>query len=201
VLSWQPEDRTLRLFLAGPLPEALQADVFAALLAARRAASQARWVPPGQLHLTLAFLGETDGADVPSLVEALRPLGQRHGALMLGLEGAGCFGRPHEPSVLFAELKGDVPGLRKLEADVRGTLGPGRLADAKPYHPHLTLARSGSRQGDAALGRCRRALRGQALGAFLLDRLVLFQSELSTSGSLHTPLAEFALDAGASAHA
>jgi RNA 2',3'-cyclic 3'-phosphodiesterase len=191
----------LRLFLSGPLPEALQADVFAALLVARRAAPQARWVRPGQLHLTLAFLGETDGKDVPALVEALRPLGQRHASLLLGLQGAGCFGRPHAPNVLFAELKGDVPGLRALQTDVQATLGPARLADDKPFYPHLTLARAKSRQGDAALGRCRRALREQSLGTFLLQRLVLYQSELASSGNVHTPLADFALGTAATAHA
>jgi RNA 2',3'-cyclic 3'-phosphodiesterase len=190
----------LRLFLAGPLPEAFQVDVFAALTAARRAASQARWVRPGQLHLTLAFLGETDGAQVPSLLEALRPLGPRHRGLMLGLQGAGCFGRPQTPDVLFAELAGDVAGLRALEADVQGALGPWRSADGRRFYPHLTLARARSRQGDAALLRCQRALRAQALGAFLLERLVLFRSELLPTGSRHTPLAEFPLGAAAAAH-
>jgi RNA 2',3'-cyclic 3'-phosphodiesterase len=192
----------LRLFLAGPLPEALQADVFAALTAARRAASQARWVRPGQLHLTLAFLGETDGAQVPSLVEALRLVGPRHQGPMLGLRGAGCFGRPEKPDVLFAELTGDVGLLRALEADVRGALGPWRPPDAtgRAFHPHLTLARARSRQGDASLGRCQRALRAQVLGAFLLERLVLFRSELVPTGSRHTPVAEFPLGGSAAAH-
>jgi 2'-5' RNA ligase len=193
----------VRLFLAAPLPDGLQSTLFLALTAARRAAAQARWVRPGQLHLTLAFFGETAAADVPSLVDALRPVGARHAPPRLGLRGAGCFGRPHAPSLLFAELDGDLQGLRLLELDVRSAVGLQRVAGGpsrEAFHPHLTLARARSRQGDAALRRCQRALRHQALGTFLLERLALFQSELGSAGPAYTPLAEFPLGAAAAAH-
>ncbi len=192
----------MRLFLAGPLPNALQAAVFSALAPARRAAPQARWVRPGQLHLTLAFFGETETSRVPSLVDALREVAARHPAPVLGLQGAGCFGRPHQPHVLFAELTGELDALRALASDVRATVGASLLEEASgaPFQPHLTLARARSRQGDGALSRCRRALRGQAFGGFVLERMVLYQSELQPSGAKHTPLADFALGDSAAAH-
>jgi RNA 2',3'-cyclic 3'-phosphodiesterase len=194
----------VRLFLASPLPEDLQATLFLALTAARRAASQARWVRPGQLHLTVAFLGEQQAAQVPLLLEALRPLGVRHGPLLLGLQGAGCFGRPHAPNVLYANVTGDVAALRALVADARGALG-GALPFAQPsatepFVPHLTLARARGRPGDASLSRCARALRDRALGAFVLGRLVLYQSEPLPGGSRYTALADVPLGASAAAH-
>ncbi|MGO8970913.1 MAG: RNA 2',3'-cyclic phosphodiesterase [Myxococcaceae bacterium] len=195
----------LRLFVAGPLPDALQAQLFATLAATRRAASQARWVRPGQLHLTLDFLGEVDDSALPSLVDALRPVGSRHPALQLWLRGAGCFGRPHQPEVLFAELAGDVPGLGALEADVHEALQKWKRPPAEQaspaFHPHLTLARARGRRGDAALGRCQRALREQLLGGFLLERMVLFRSQLAQGGARHSPLVEFPLGSTAAAHA
>ena len=198
------EDRLLRLFLAGPLPAALQADVFAALGAARRAASQARWVRPGQLHVTLAFFAKADPSDVSSLVAALRPLGLRHRGLSLDVRGAGCFGRPHQPELLYAKLSGDLGGLLALHADVEASVAPLRQTPvgerSQPFHPHLTLARARGRHGDAALLRCQRALREQPLGAFLLEHLVLFQSELKPTGPEHTALAEFPLGRADSAH-
>jgi RNA 2',3'-cyclic 3'-phosphodiesterase len=185
----------LRLFLAGLLPEALQAAVFSALTAARRAACQARWVRPGQMHVTLAFFGETAAADVPSLTEAVRAVAPQHGPARLSLQGVGCFGRPHQPSVLFAELAGEVAALSALEADVRRAVGPVRRATAaeQAFHPHLTLARAQGRHGDAALARCLRALRAQGFGDFVLDRLSLLESRLLPTGSLYTPLSEFPL--------
>ncbi len=193
----------MRLFVAGRLPDALQAHVFEALSAARRAASQARWVKPGALHLTLAFLGEQDAAVVPALGQALQAVVPRHPAAQLWLQGAGCFGRPHHPEVLFAEVSGDTAPLQTLQADVQAALqpwlpGPGTAGQA--FHPHLTLARARGRAGDAALARCQRALRGQRLGGFLLERLALVQSELTATGARHTWLAEFPLGATAAAH-
>ena len=191
----------MRLFLAGPLPDALQAEVFSLLTAARRAAPQARWVRPGQLHLTLAFLGELEASLVPALLEALQPVALRHGAVQLWLRGAGGFGRPRQPDVLYAGLAGDVEALRALQADVQQALRPWAAAATEaadsPFRPHLTLARARARHGDAALGRCMRSLREQLFGHFLLDKLVLFQSQLGPAGARHTPLAEFALASAA----
>jgi 2'-5' RNA ligase len=192
--------QNVRLFLAGAPPHGLQSTIFEALKGERRAASQARWVRPGQLHLTLAFFGEMDAREVTSLVESLGPLGLRHSPTCLELKGAGCFGRPHAPSVLFAELEGDVAGLRALAADVRAVVGTpsvGGQTPAEAFHPHLTLARARSRQGDAALSCCQRALRQRALGAFVLERMVLCQSQLLPTGSLYTELAHFPLVAPA----
>jgi RNA 2',3'-cyclic 3'-phosphodiesterase len=189
---------TVRLFLAGPLPVLLQESVLARLAVVRRAAPQANWFKPGQLHLTLVFLGETPAPDVAPLVERLAPVGKRHPALPLALRGAGVFGPTHHPTVLFAQLAGDTDGLQALAADVRSALGA--LPDEKPFHPHLTLARARARRGDAALGRCQKFLRALDLGAFLLDRLVLFQSELQGVVRRYTPVAEFLLAAGQSVH-
>ena len=191
----------MRLFLAGLVPDVLQAEMYAQLAAARRAASQARWVPSGQLHLTLAFLGEVEASRVPTLVSALQPVALRHSAVQLWLRGAGTFGRPHQPDVLYAKLAGEVEGLRALEKEVEAALSPWATeGKPAPFHPHLTLARARGRQGDAALSRCVRALREQLFGSFRLEQLVLFQSVLGPGGARHTPVVEFPLGSASAAH-
>lgn len=189
----------MRLFVAGPLPGPVQAEVQTAVESVRRAACQVRWVPAAQLHLTLAFLGEVDPATLPALVEALRPAVLRHHRLQLVLRGSGCFGRPRQPEVLYADVVGDREELGALAAHLRSALGafvaePPR-SPAQPFHPHLTLARARARHGDAALVVCQRALRDRLLCAFVLDRVVLFHSESHGQWRVHTPLAEFPLAA------
>jgi len=186
----------VRLFLAGPVPEQLQASLLARLEPLRRAAPQIRWVLAGQLHLTLAFLGEVGPPSLPSVVERLRPMAGRHRPLTLTVQGVGCFGRPRRPTVLFAEIGGDRPALAALADEVRGALvpfSPRQEAAERPFHPHLTLGRARSRTGDASLLRCRAALVDLDLGSFPLRRLVLFESRLLATGAVHTELAEFPL--------
>jgi len=186
----------LRLFLAGPLPEQLESTLLARLAPLRRAAPQVRWVHPGQLHFTLAFLGEVPETSVASVVERLGPVAARHPALALAVRGAGCFGRPRRPTVLFAEVGGDRAGLASLADDVRAALAPelGTGGDAdRPFHPHLTVARTRLRQGDATLARCRAVLEDLDLGPFPLRHLVLFESQLRSGGAVHTEVAQFAL--------
>ena len=58
--------------------------------------------------------------------------------------------------------------------------------DARPFRAHVTLGRFRERAR-------RPHLPEVDLGAALLDRLVLFRSELKPSGAVYTPLASFVL--------
>jgi RNA 2',3'-cyclic 3'-phosphodiesterase len=188
----------VRLFLAGPLPEKLERALLARLEPLRRAAPQVRWVLGGQVHLTLAFLGEVGEPSLPSLLDSLRPVAGRHRVLTLAVQGVGCFGRPRRPNVLYADIAGDRPGLAALAGEIRSALGgwlPRPEGGEKPFHPHLTLARARGRHGDPSLLRCQSVLADLDLGTFPLQRLILFHSRLLSTGASHTELAAFPLGA------
>jgi len=50
-----------------------------------------RWVRPSQIHLTLKFLGNMDGDDLPLLTERLRKAAAVHPPLCMRLSGSGAF--------------------------------------------------------------------------------------------------------------
>jgi 2'-5' RNA ligase len=60
-------DERLRLFLAFKLPD----DVVEALVAWQSHALRGRVVPPGNLHVTLAFLGARPAAELPAILAVL----------------------------------------------------------------------------------------------------------------------------------
>jgi 2'-5' RNA ligase len=100
--------------------------------------SGARWVDPGNLHLTLRFIGEIDEGLAADVDEALARLKARRFALQLA--GIGVFGgnRPHALWV-GVEKSPDLIALRdKIEqALVRVGLEP----EGRRFAPHVTLAR------------------------------------------------------------
>ncbi len=129
-----------RLFIALPLPE----DVVAELaIVARSGASGWRWVEPDAMHLTLAFLGEVEEGAVASAERALREAASGAGALDLTAAGVGAFPDQRRARVLWAGVGGDLRRLAGLHAALtEALLGEGFEVDDRPFHPHVTLARS-----------------------------------------------------------
>ena len=124
-----------RLFVAVPIPEAVQRDL--ALLQTRMAG--ARWAKPSQMHLTLRFIGEAIDSDYHRYREALQEIAVP--AFSLQLKGIGHFPPRGTPRVLWVGVADPAP-LQALQSRVEKTLiAAGLPADKHAYTPHLTLAR------------------------------------------------------------
>jgi 2'-5' RNA ligase len=98
----------------------------------------ARWVDPGNFHLTLRFIGEVDEGVAADIDEALRRLRARRFTLQLA--GTGVFGGG-KPRALWVgvERHPELVALRdKIEkALIRIGLEP----EQRKFAPHVTLAR------------------------------------------------------------
>jgi RNA 2',3'-cyclic 3'-phosphodiesterase len=102
------------------------------------------WVVPASLHLTLRFLGEWPESHVPAIVEAVQAPFEVP-PFAVGWHGPGAFPSPRAPRAIWLGVSDGARQLGQLEAEVARRLGglmPGEEAqDARPFHPHLTLAR------------------------------------------------------------
>jgi 2'-5' RNA ligase len=158
---------SLRLFFALPLPD----EVRGALGRWQRGqgGSARDWCQPEGLHLTLAYLGARDPDALPLLDDLGRRSASRHGPFRLQTAGLGGFPSGKAARVLWLGLA-PCPALEALVADLRSALeAASEPFDAKPFCPHLTLARF------------RRPLPIEGLLApapmvLEADRLVLFES-------------------------
>ncbi len=171
-----------RLFLAlRPPPEVR--DTLALL--GRTGDKGVRWVPPGQWHVTLSFLGDTDRDEV---VDAMGPIALRAATAELG-PGVSRLGR----AVVI-----EVAGLDDLAEAVRSATAPvlrtssGRLAherDAAGYRAHLTLARL------APGASC--ALVGTAVSMhWRVHEVELVSSITDPAGAIHETVARFPVEPG-----
>lgn len=137
----------MRLFIGIELPEHVRQA--AASVAAdlrhdiRRAAPRtvARWVPAGNLHITVWFLGEVQDADTEALIRALKePLGT--GPVPLEIAGAGAFPPSGPPRATWLGLTEGVSGLVAVHDQLRDRLTPlGFEPEKRAYSSHLTIAR------------------------------------------------------------
>ncbi|NOU99964.1 RNA 2',3'-cyclic phosphodiesterase [Paenibacillus planticolens] len=142
-----------------------------------------KWTHPQDVHVTLCFLGDTSAETADALADELRQLAAAALPLTLHAEGLGVFGPPAAPSVLWAGVAGDLDALAALQREVAGACARhGFPAEARPYRPHLTLAR----RYRAAAGPFSRAAlaAGAPTGgqpAWRVEDIVLYRSHLGRS--------------------
>jgi 2'-5' RNA ligase len=184
----RPEAKPLRLFVALEIPEDVKDATEAAFAPWCEAFPNARWVPRENLHVTLKFLGRTwprltDW--VPQQVEAAAADVSRFPAR---LRGVGSFPSAKRGRALWAGFDETDP-LTALATELEGALAEGFPSEKRPFHPHLTVARSDpplklpAAYGDTEL----------ESGEWEVDHVTLFQSHLGRPAPRYEPLARFPL--------
>ena len=124
-----------RIFIAINLPEEAKTKLLA--YQKRWPELPARWTTKENLHLTLAFLGNTSDQELEEVCRAMKQVGERHN--LFSVEFTKIVYGPDEkrPRMIWA-LIGKSPELLALQEDVVETL---HLAQEQNFTPHLTLAR------------------------------------------------------------
>ena len=175
----------MRLFVALGMPDL----VAQSLLLLQGGVPGARWHGRDQLHLTLRFIGEVDGAQARDIDDALAGISAP--AFTLALHGVGTFGH-RDPKQLWAGVRPSEPLLhlqKKIETALQRI---GLAADPRKFTPHVTLARLKS----APRAKLTEYLGGHALytsAPFDVDAFRLYRSTLTPNGSLYTVEREYPL--------
>lgn len=155
-----------------------------------RPTAQVRWSAVYNLHITTKFIGEWPEARLQELVEALQTLDRRD-PIALEVSGLGWFPNPHSPRILFAAVS-TPEALRQLAADTEVALERlGIPNEAKPFRPHLTLARI--KEPGSPLAPLRQAIAGldsTSFGSIFVPGFSLYLSKPGPSGSIYTRLAD-----------
>ena len=99
---------TLRCFLAFDLPEEIRAVVKRVHGDLNKSPLDVRWVRPGNVHLTVVFLGNVAVDDLQPLGEQVKAVCTKYGPFEIGLNGVGVFGGMKSPRVLWLGVEGDV---------------------------------------------------------------------------------------------
>lgn len=166
----------MRLFAAIALPD----EIAASLQLLQAGVPGARWATRDQLHLTLRFVGETDGSD-GIVADALQSVSAS--SFRLVLRGVGQFGGKN-PNTLWAGVEASEP-LMHLQRKIESALQRAGLpAETRKYSPHVTLARL----RHTPRGRLMEFLAQNALFAsapFEVPGFVLYSSLLASGGSLY----------------
>ncbi len=149
-----------------------------------------RWVQPGNMHLTLRFLGDTAVTQLLPLSQQLDQLAARHTPFSLQLERLGCFPNPKRPRVIWVGVAGDNQALLAVKQELDERLVPlGWAAEDKPFSAHLTIGRVADGQSKATSRRIPPTFNWQLPISplpFTVHDIRLIESQLTPKGPLYT---------------
>lgn len=180
----------MRVFVALDVPEEVRAALRDVIARLREAGGGARWVRPEGIHITLKFIGETPEATIPPIRDALAGL-RSPSPVEMSFRGLGFFPDARRPRVFWAGIE-PSPNLGEIAAGVERALELlGFPLEARPFHPHLTLARLQPGVGTGRLREAVERLGAAEFGAARAAEFYLYQSVLKPLGAEYVRLATF----------
>ncbi len=168
----------MRLFIAVPLPKDVQRAVFSVQEELRENSVAGRFVPQGNHHITVRFLGESSAlADIADAMhEAVKDA--RPFVLRLGAIGSFSHGGARTS---YLSVNGDLKELYRIKETLDSALLDRGVIGAKNrLTPHITLARA-VEHGDVS-----RIIVPNA--AFSVRSIVLFESTNERGRMVYTPV-------------
>jgi 2'-5' RNA ligase len=181
----------MRLFIAIPLADEVMDELSAIRERLRQTGHGLRWPQPETWHITLQFLGETPGELYAGITERLR--GVRAEPVPVALEGLGFFERA---GIFHAGVKHSLQ-LIALQRQVMTAMSLcGFAPETRPFHPHITLARSKGRDpGDGLHALQARIQKQPRFSLFVAREFLLYESFLGPGGSRYEVRERFTLSA------
>lgn len=171
----------MRLFIGIPLATEVIDALEQITHSLRSPTDRLRWASPETWHITLQFLGETSAERYGCLAHHLG--GIKSPTVPVWLHGTGFFDRA---GVFFAGVNVSLE-LRQLEKlVVAATSQCGVLAEDRPYHPHVTLARAKGEDRARALRNLKIQTKSDVkFPVFTAREFLLFESFLTSDGARH----------------
>lgn len=187
--------RNVRGFLAIDVGETVRARIAEAQQTLRdRNELSARWAPPANIHLTLAFLGCVAPELLDVLAEKLRAELPGTGAFSFDVVRLGFFGRPRRPRTIWAGIPAPSGPLMQLHARVTAIVrNAGIDIEKRPFTPHLTVARPRPSNRKPDLPALLSPFLNTTFGTVNVRSILLMKSELRRTGAVHEVLHEIDL--------
>jgi len=154
----------------------------------KKADANVKWVDPGSMHLTLKFLGNVPEEQIPSISGRLEKIASETAPFDVLLEDMGVFPKWDYVRVLWIGI-GEGGGCVKdlAERVEEAMLQEGFSKEKRSFSPHVTIGRARSSKNKDKLKEIAGSIEIKPVPIHI-SRVVLFKSELSSTGAVHTPL-------------
>ncbi len=155
-----------------------------------------RWVPARNIHLTLKFLGDVSISNLDLLKHVLEREVSKHSSFELSVGMFGAFPSVSRPRVLWVGIEAPPQLIDLQQAIEDQTARLGYAKEDRPFSPHLTLGRVARNSYPQDVKRIGQIISGYEvgfLGAFRVEQIHLYRSDLQKSGAVYTRMVSVGL--------
>lgn len=174
-----------RIFIAITMPEKVKEELLA--YQKKWAELPARWTASQNLHLTLAFLGNTSEQELAEVSRFMQRVGDKHESFELAILRIAYGPDIKRPQMIWALIE-KSPELMALQKDVEHI-----RPEQRSYEPHLTLARLKTFELQRMEFEELPEVNEEISLSFQVNSFDIMESKLKRSGAEYTTLQRFML--------
>jgi 2'-5' RNA ligase len=188
----------IRSFIAIELPQELKL-ALARLQEKLKSAGNApvKWVDPGNIHVTLKFLGDVSAEITGKITSALEEAVRGTRPFNIEVSGIGVFPNMRRVQIVWVGLAGELEKLGQLQQRIETGLIPlGFKAESRSFTPHLTLARVRDYAGPDERQKLGQLIAGMSFDTkYKIDvnAIHLMRSQLTREGPIYSRISTVAL--------
>ena len=177
-----------RTFIAVKIETGEKLKDLVSTLASEMKGDPIRWVNTDHLHITLAFLGDTDDETVKKVISMLESNCTGFGEVYFTVSGLGVFRNISDPRVIWAGIESDDKFGRLFNIIKEGLASIGIAIEERQFKPHLTLGRVKRLKNKSTLERMIGQFGRTTFQEVSVSEVVFYESILQQTGPLYLPL-------------
>lgn len=182
---------TIRTFIAVELPKEIHDKLQQLQNDFRTPMPDVRWTKPGNIHLTLKFLGDVQISRIDRITSSLMDIGGRFSPFTMSLAGMGAFPNPRKPRIVWVGVEKGADTLVEIANSIEASMKQlGFPKEKRPFRPHLTVGRIRQLKNPESMTKALEQSEVGELGEFAVEKVSFIKSQLDPAGSIYTTLVE-----------
>lgn len=183
----------MRTFIAVELPQDVKRKIEEVQSPLKKTDTFVSWVKPGNVHLTLKFLGEVKEERIDDVFKGTETALKDSKKFNLSLKDLGCFPNLRRPRVVWVGVDKGKDELSQMQRQIEEELFKFKFPrEQRSFSPHLTIGRVKSPKNiEKLIGLIETA--NFQTEEVEVGEVVVMKSQLHPQGAIYTPLKKIKL--------
>ena len=153
-----------------------------------------KWINPDNIHITLAFLGNTEEKIIKNIGSMLKEKCNGLGKFELILKGLGVFRNLSDPRIIWTGIEHSERLIHLNNTIMSGLNDLDIKTEDRQFNPHLTIGRIKHLNDKENLSKLIKRFENSEMQIIPVYEVILYESILFPTGAVYKPLAKFKLE-------